>query len=41
MLNPWTSLFAGYTDNYLGTGDTGLAQQGRTYFLKVSYAFQL
>ena len=41
MLNPWTSLFAGYTDNYLGTGDTGLVQQGRTYFLKVSYAFQL
>jgi hypothetical protein len=41
MVNPWTSLFAGYTDNYLGTGDTGLVQQGRTYFLKVSYAFQL
>jgi hypothetical protein len=41
MLNPWTSLFAGFTNNYLGTGDTGLVQQGRAYFLKVSYAFQL
>ncbi|MGH8161699.1 MAG: DUF5916 domain-containing protein [Gammaproteobacteria bacterium] len=40
-LNPWTSLFAGFTNGYLGTGDAGLLQQGRTYFLKLSYAFQL
>ncbi|HEX7338519.1 MAG TPA: DUF5916 domain-containing protein [Rhodanobacteraceae bacterium] len=41
QLNPWTSLFAGFANNYLGSDDDGLLQQGRTYFLKVSYAFQL
>ncbi|HEX5314285.1 MAG TPA: DUF5916 domain-containing protein, partial [Gammaproteobacteria bacterium] len=40
-LNPWTSLFAGFTNNYLATGDVGLLQQGRTYFVKMSYDFQL
>lgn len=39
-LNPWTSLFAGFTNNYLGTGDVAMLQQGRTYFLKLSYALQ-
>ncbi|MGH8272820.1 MAG: DUF5916 domain-containing protein [Gammaproteobacteria bacterium] len=41
VLNPYTSLFAGFTNNYLGTGDAGLLQQGRTYFVKLSYAFQI
>ncbi len=40
-LNPWTSLFAGFGNNYIGTGDAGILQQGRTWFLKLSYAFQI
>lgn len=40
-INPWTSLYTGLTNGYLGTGDAGLAQQTRTWFVKLSYAFQL
>ncbi len=41
VLTPWTKLFAGFTDGYLGVGQAGLVQQARTYFLKVTYDFAL
>lgn len=40
-LNPFTSLFAGFSNGYIGTGDAGLAETDREIFLKLSYAFQL
>ncbi|HEX7340941.1 MAG TPA: DUF5916 domain-containing protein [Rhodanobacteraceae bacterium] len=41
VLNPWTSLYAGMTNGYADTVNTGLEQQGRTAFLRLSYAFQM
>ena len=41
VLNPWTAFYAGFSNGYLGTGNFGLLQQQRTYFLKFSYDFQL
>ncbi|MDN5864724.1 MAG: carbohydrate binding family 9 domain-containing protein [Gammaproteobacteria bacterium] len=41
VLNPWTSLFAGYSNGYLGTGGAGIVEQRRSFFLKLSYAWQL
>ncbi|HET6726088.1 MAG TPA: DUF5916 domain-containing protein [Gammaproteobacteria bacterium] len=41
VLTPWTKLFAGFTNGYLGVGDAGFVQQGRTYFLKLSYDLAL
>jgi hypothetical protein len=40
VLNPYTSLYAGFSNGYIGTGNAGIVQTGRTYFLKLSYAFQ-
>ncbi len=40
QLNPWTAVFAGMANGYLGTGESGLVTQQRTYFLKASYYFQ-
>lgn len=40
-LNPWTSLYAGFTNGYLATGNAGLGQQQRTFFVKASYDFQV
>lgn len=40
QLNPWTAVFAGMANGYIGTGDVGLVTQQRTYFLKASYYFQ-
>ncbi|HET7307005.1 MAG TPA: DUF5916 domain-containing protein [Gammaproteobacteria bacterium] len=41
VLTPWTKLFVGFANGYLGTGEAGLLQQQRTYFVKLSYDFQL
>ena len=39
-LNPQTVFFAGYSDNRLEDGTTGLLEPtGRTVFLKLSYAW--
>jgi hypothetical protein len=38
-LNPQTVLFAGYSDTRLGAESIDLTQAGRTFFLKVGYAF--
>jgi hypothetical protein len=38
-LNPQTVLFAGYTDSRLGLQGVDLTQTGRTFFLKLGYAF--
>lgn len=40
-LNPFTSLYAGFSDGYIGAGDAGLVETDREVFLKLSYAFQL
>lgn len=40
-LNPRTVLFLGYSDNYLGFNDINLTQTGRTFFLKIGYAWTL
>jgi len=40
QLNPWTAVFAGMANGYIGTGGTGLMTQQRKYFLKASYYFQ-
>ncbi len=40
QLNPWTAVFAGMANGYIGTGNAGLVTQQRTYFLKASYYFQ-
>lgn len=40
QLNPWTAVFAGMANGYIGTGSSGLVTQQRTYFLKASYYFQ-
>jgi len=40
QLNPWTALYAGIENGYLGTGQGGLAQQERKYFVKASYYFE-
>jgi hypothetical protein len=40
-LNPRTVLFIGYSDNYLGENDISLTQTGRTFFLKIGYAWTL
>jgi hypothetical protein len=37
-LNAQTVLFAGYSDNYLGTREIDLTQRDRTFFLKLGYA---
>lgn len=39
-LNPFTSLFAGFSNGYIGSGDAGLVETDREIFLKLSYAFQ-
>lgn len=39
-LNPWTSLYIGFTNGFLATGQAGLAQQQHTFFVKASYDFQ-
>lgn len=41
VLNPWTSFFIGFSNGYLGNGNTDFAQQRRSFFLKLSYAWQL
>ncbi len=41
VLNPWTAFYAGFSNGYLETGNSGLLQQQRTYFLKFSYDFPL
>jgi len=38
-LNPQTVLFAGYSDNALGTERIDLARQNRTFFVKLGYAW--
>jgi hypothetical protein len=38
-LNPQTVLFAGYTDSRLGLQGVDLTETGRTFFLKLGYAF--
>jgi hypothetical protein len=38
-LNPQTVLFLGYSDDRLGMADDPLSQTGRTFFLKVGYAW--
>lgn len=40
VLNPWTSFYAGTTDGYAATDSAGLIPLTRSYFLKISYAFQ-
>lgn len=40
VLNPYTSLYAGFSNGYLGTGDAGIMQTSRQFFVKLSYAFQ-
>ncbi len=40
-VNPQTLLFLGYSDTRLGTDDVSLTQTGRTFFLKVGYAWTL
>lgn len=40
-INPRTVLFIGYSDNYLGSQDFGLTQLGRTFFVKLGYAWVL
>ncbi|MFL6289710.1 MAG: DUF5916 domain-containing protein [Thermoanaerobaculia bacterium] len=37
-LNPQTVLFAGYSDNHLGTQEVDLTQRDRTFFVKLGYA---
>lgn len=39
-LNPWTSLYAGFSNGYLGTGNAGITQERRTFFVKASYDFR-
>ncbi len=41
VLNPFSSLYAGFSNGFIGAGDAGLAQTDREVFLKLSYAFQL
>ncbi|MGH8147611.1 MAG: DUF5916 domain-containing protein, partial [Rhodanobacteraceae bacterium] len=41
VLNPFSSLYVGFSNGYLGNGDAGLVQTDREFFLKLSYAFQL
>jgi hypothetical protein len=38
-LNPQTVLFAGYSDNALGTDRIDLERQNRTFFMKLGYAW--
>jgi hypothetical protein len=38
-LNPQTVLFAGYSDNSLGTERVDLTRDNRTFFLKLGYAW--
>ena len=38
-LNPQTVLFAGYSDNALGTERIDLARENRTFFVKLGYAW--
>jgi hypothetical protein len=40
-LNPQTVLFLGYQDDRLGEADLALEQTGRTFFLKLGYAWVL
>ncbi len=40
-VNPQTVLFAGYTDTRLGAADYDLTLAGRTFFLKLGYAWRL
>jgi hypothetical protein len=40
-LNPQTVLLAGYSDNYNGATGAPLAQQDRTFFVKMGYAWLL
>jgi hypothetical protein len=40
-INPFTVLFIGYSDNYLGTKEYDLTQQNRTLFAKISYALTM
>ena len=40
VVNPFTAFYAGYSNGYLGTGNARLQTQQRTFFIKVSYAFQ-
>ncbi|MGH9362894.1 MAG: DUF5916 domain-containing protein [Thermoanaerobaculia bacterium] len=40
-LNPQTVLFLGYSDERFGLGDLSLEQTGRTFFVKVGYAWLL
>ncbi len=40
-VNPQTVLFLGYSDNRLGDQDLGLTTEGRTFFLKLGYAWVL
>lgn len=40
-LNPFTSLYAGFSNGYIGSGNAGLVETDREVFLKLSYAFQL
>jgi hypothetical protein len=41
MINPWIVLFVGYSDDYLGSQDFSLMQTGRTFFVKLGYAWGL
>jgi len=40
-VNPRTVFFLGYSDNYLGDQQIDLAQENRTIFLKIGYAWML
>jgi hypothetical protein len=40
-INPWTVLYLGYGDNYIGGRETDLWQSDRTFFLKIGYAWVL
>ena len=40
-VNPRTVFFAGYSDNYNGLQNVSLTQTGRTFFLKIGYAWTM
>jgi hypothetical protein len=40
-INPFTVLFIGYSDNYLGNNEYNLKQQNRALFAKFSYALTM
>jgi hypothetical protein len=39
-MNPQTVALVGYSDNRIGTSDASLTQTGRTFFVKIGYAWR-